>query len=228
MFSLQIVPRIRLIEHGKAFSQWTVTHGSVLALLRDAGMYYVSRLSRVIIDHALLRALIERWRPETQTFHFRIGEMTITLRDVALLAALRVDGEPVTCTTLRDYTRLCVQLLGQAPDHIQAGCVKLKWLRVTFMRDIASDAPQEVVERYTRAYILYLFGSVLFPDPSGNKVNLKWLLFLEDFRKCGQFAWGAAVLAHIYRELGKVSLMGHTDCCCFLALVQVYQNTLFT
>ena len=46
-------------------------------------------------DSALIAALVERWRRETNTFHLPVGEMTITLEDVALLLGLAIDGEPV-------------------------------------------------------------------------------------------------------------------------------------
>ena len=40
---------------------------------------------RVAIDGSLLSCLVDRWRPETHTFHFRWGEMAPTLEDVSLL-----------------------------------------------------------------------------------------------------------------------------------------------
>jgi hypothetical protein len=48
--------------------------------------------------NAALAALVDRWRPETHTFHLPAREMTITLEDVAMLFGLRIDGRAVTGT----------------------------------------------------------------------------------------------------------------------------------
>jgi Plant mobile domain len=34
------------------------------------------------LDKSLMTALVERWRPETSTFHLPVGELTVTLEDV--------------------------------------------------------------------------------------------------------------------------------------------------
>ncbi|CAN1189991.1 Serine/threonine-protein phosphatase 7 long form homolog, partial [Linum perenne] len=44
----------------------------------------------------LVTTLLERWRPETNTFHLIQGEATITLQDVEVLTGLPTRGLPVT------------------------------------------------------------------------------------------------------------------------------------
>jgi len=38
---------------------------------------------------------VDRWRPETHTFHFRWGEMAPTLEDVSLLLGLPLAGHAI-------------------------------------------------------------------------------------------------------------------------------------
>ncbi|KAL9678671.1 hypothetical protein QQ045_016520 [Rhodiola kirilowii] len=54
------------------------------------------QVCNVNIDPKLYTTLVERWRPETHTFHLNGGEATITLQDVALLTGLPIDGEPMS------------------------------------------------------------------------------------------------------------------------------------
>ena len=48
------------------------------------------------MDVGLITVLLERWHPETHTFHLPFNETTITLQDVSILTGLSVDGEAVT------------------------------------------------------------------------------------------------------------------------------------
>ncbi|KAF7820617.1 serine/threonine-protein phosphatase 7 long form-like protein [Senna tora] len=60
----------------------------IVPYLIQAGFYGVSRVGHFEYVRPLIRALVERRRPETHTFHFPQGECTITLQDVALQLAV--------------------------------------------------------------------------------------------------------------------------------------------
>jgi hypothetical protein len=49
------------------------------------------------MNEALLTGFIDRWRPETHTFHLPFGEITVTLKDVAMLTGLPIRSRPVVC-----------------------------------------------------------------------------------------------------------------------------------
>jgi len=61
--------------------------------------------SRFSYDFSLLAALVDRWRPETHTFHLPVGEMTPTLQDVALLLGLPLRGDAVGPTDVASNWR---------------------------------------------------------------------------------------------------------------------------
>ncbi|QHN76637.1 uncharacterized protein DS421_19g645630 [Arachis hypogaea] len=60
-------------------------HDRIVPYLERAGLYHLARLNArwFWLDEPLVSAFIERWRPETHTFHMPFGEYTITLQDVA-------------------------------------------------------------------------------------------------------------------------------------------------
>ena len=60
--------------------------------MQRLGLYQIAKLNDCPIDKTLITALVERWRPETNTFHLPVGEMTVTLEDVACLWGLPIDG----------------------------------------------------------------------------------------------------------------------------------------
>jgi hypothetical protein len=49
------------------------------------------------MDEALLTGLVDRWRLKTHTFHLPFHEITITLKDVAMLTGLPIRGRSLVC-----------------------------------------------------------------------------------------------------------------------------------
>ena len=58
------------------------------------------------------------------------------------------------------------------------------------------------------AYIYFLLGCGLFVDKTQTKVSTSYLTLCHDLERVPTLAWGAACLAHLYRELGKASRSG--------------------
>ncbi|KAG8482523.1 hypothetical protein CXB51_024173 [Gossypium anomalum] len=170
--------------------------------LWEAGFWYVAMIGRGCkLDPKLISALIERWRPETHTFHLPCRECTITLEDVRLQLGLPVDGDAVTGSIhSADWGVACYELLGAILDNINGGRIEMGWLRDTFPEPDDDSTELEKI-RYARAYILQIIGGYLMLDLSRNLVHLRWLLKLVDFRAAGEFSWGSAVLATLYREM---------------------------
>ncbi|KAL4286309.1 hypothetical protein AHAS_Ahas19G0073300 [Arachis hypogaea] len=63
--------------------------------LRSTRFYHVSRIGVIRGFYSLLAALVERWRLETHIFVLPVGEVTVTLEDIAHIFCLPIDGEPV-------------------------------------------------------------------------------------------------------------------------------------
>jgi hypothetical protein len=59
-------------------------------------------MTRFQYDYSLLGVLLDRWRPETHTFHFTVDEMTLILRDTSLLMGLPCAGEPLQAVDISD------------------------------------------------------------------------------------------------------------------------------
>ncbi|MFQ6661405.1 hypothetical protein Gotur_029582 [Gossypium turneri] len=100
--------------------------------LEQAGFGSAALIQTFDLRYDLLSALVERWRPETHTFHFPCGECTVTLEDVALQLGLPINGSPVTgVTSFTDLTALCYQLIGDSPNDDESNFTSLKftWLK---------------------------------------------------------------------------------------------------
>ncbi|CAN1731967.1 Protein MAIN-LIKE 2, partial [Linum perenne] len=146
------------------------------SILSDIGLDSLRDALKLTPDPELITALVERWRPETNTFHLYGGEATITLEDVHFITGLSVDGLPVTSPRLipSDVDELCAYVESQlgkkpAPSDVLSGRIKMTWLRSHFAyrEGAISDDDIQTIHQYCRAYIVDFFGSCIFADRSG-------------------------------------------------------------
>ena len=202
-------------------SQWRMDP-RIRPYVIHAGFYGIYRLGHIIIDWPLITCLVERWRPETHTFHVPVGEMTITLQDVAIILGLRIDRPAVTGTCMIDVAELCGELLGVTPpaDALRGLTISMRWL-CQQLSTPGPDADEVDLEQSARGFILVLMGSFLFLDKKGVHVHLCFLPLLLDLTQTSTYSWGGAVLTHTYRELCRASLDRRCDIGGFITLIQV-------
>ncbi|CAN1125197.1 Protein MAIN-LIKE 2, partial [Linum perenne] len=156
----------------------------------------------------LVTALLERWRPETNTFHLLQGEATITLEDVEVLTGLPTRGRPVSVGyDARAADVICQELLGATPPptRFTRHQVKISWVKEQFDH-LPAGASADVITCYARAYAWVLVGAVLLADRSGDLIPVHLLRLLCESGDAGSFSWGSAVLAWLYKAMGRAAL----------------------
>ena len=118
---------------------WPI-HNNFVAHLQAYGLDAFANLTssddHLRSDPALLTSLVDRWRPETHTFHFRFGELAPTLKDISM-TALAIRGEPLVSPRVSPSWALNISArLGMTmPDSQRSGGprgIPLSWLRDNF------------------------------------------------------------------------------------------------
>ena len=133
-----------------------------------SGFYGIYHMGHFMIDWPLITSLVERWRPETHTFHVPVGEMTITFQDVAIILGLHIHGQAVTKTCVFDVAELCQELLGSIPpvDALKGVAISIWWL-CDQLSTLAPSVDKVTLEQSVHGFILALMGSFLFMDKKG-------------------------------------------------------------
>ncbi|XP_025673508.2 serine/threonine-protein phosphatase 7 long form homolog [Arachis hypogaea] len=174
------------------------------AALEFTRFQHILRVGEMRGRSALLSALVERWRPETHTFHLPVGEVIVTLEDASYILGLPISGEAVTGRLDSSHQFLvakCIAYFGWEPgpqDHA-LGKFNIAWVRRC--RDTEPCDTQESVEWYVRAHIFCVLRTVVFPDKSTTSFNSKFLPLLWNFHRISAYSWEAASLPHLYRSL---------------------------
>uniref|UniRef100_A0ACD5WWJ2 Uncharacterized protein n=1 Tax=Avena sativa TaxID=4498 RepID=A0ACD5WWJ2_AVESA len=172
--------------------------------------------TRMAYDGSLLTCLVDRWRPETHTFHFRWVEMAPTLHDVSYLLGLPLAGVPIGPV---DAPKNWAQEMGQRFYGICEGAPeftyenhgpKFDWLQNYQLQrfgypDVLMTAPQ--ITRSLEAYLLWLLGKVMFTENHVSTISARYIRYAREITEATcqnditQWSWGSAVLAATYRGM---------------------------
>jgi hypothetical protein len=114
-----------------------------------------------MMDSAVLTALVDRWRPETHTFHLPCGEITVTLQDITMILGLSIDSAPVSGTVSPTRWRDSIAAaIGLWPPDVPADQkdrkttgVHSRWLTAHFNM-CSEDAEDGTVLRYAQSCVL--------------------------------------------------------------------------
>ena len=95
LLRLQEVPSVLTYHHRFISVPEGGLDPRIAAYIADTGLEGLLQVPNIDLDHALIMALVERWRPKMHSFHLPHSEMTITLQDMKVIMGVLVDGLPV-------------------------------------------------------------------------------------------------------------------------------------
>ena len=177
-------------------------------------------------DTGLILGFVERWHPETNTFHLPIGEMTISLDDVWSLLHLPITREFCSTENLEyeDSLKIMMTFLGvdwvvasSELNQSRGGHVRLSWLRDLYR----SCCDNKLWEFVAPAYLLHLLGCTIFANKSATYVRTHYLELVRDLPICRRYAWGVAALVYLYKQLGDASFANTKQLVEYPPLLQV-------
>jgi len=184
------------------------------------GLHDLIYIGYTNVPHALLMALYERWHTETNSFHLSIGEMSITLDDVACLLHIPIEGR------MLDHPKKVSQVTGAELMVVHLGvprtvavktckdeygaCIGYKTLKNLYedhlsaaTRLIDAQMTEHIHERDRRrtacvkCFLLYLVGCLLFDDKSNKHIEFIYLMTMKNYAMMGDYSWEGMTLAYL-------------------------------
>jgi len=206
LFQVCKVPIVKPINHGAKILSLRRPNDNAewfWGPFRDSGLQDLVYLGYVIVPHALLMTLCDRWHTETNTFHMPLGEMTLTLDDVTCLTHLPIEGRMLSHPKKMSRTKgaeLMVRHLGVSQADALKNCgeeyggyISYKTMReyyegyldtANILADLEDPGDPLELERVKTAcvkcYLLYLVGCLLFGDKSNKRIELVYLTTMEN------------------------------------------------
>ena len=175
-------------------------------------------------DRGLISSFVERWHRETSSFHLPVGEVSITLDNVASLLHLPIAGDlhAFQPQHIDEVVLMLVELLMVSLEVaiVETGQCRGSYVRLSWLRDRSRCQTQHWTTA-ARAYLLHLLGCTLFANKSATHVHVVFLDGLRDFTQTRRYAWGAAGLVHMYDHFNDASISTSRQVAGYIKLLQI-------
>jgi hypothetical protein len=133
-----------------------------MPLLYQANLLAIAEIvhhGKLVFNAMTITAMVDRWKPETHSFHLLCSEMMVTLEDVAMILGLPIRGCPVTgpVDSIGWCERVIVFISRELPLRVpgikgREARVHVSWLREEFC-ECPLDADESTVTMYARAWV---------------------------------------------------------------------------
>ncbi|XP_065865461.1 protein MAIN-LIKE 2-like isoform X2 [Euphorbia lathyris] len=125
------------------------------------------------LDTPLLTAFVERWQPDTNSFHMPFGEMTIQLHDVWQILRIPIDGPMVSESPPTDGLHaMCMMIFGVSQAELLLPTRRL-WggggVFVGAVQALLTEGRDDATR--ATAWMWLMLGSTLFVDKSGDRIR---------------------------------------------------------
>ncbi|XP_050232848.2 protein MAIN-LIKE 1-like [Mercurialis annua] len=177
-------------------------------LIAESGLGHLPDIMFSHLDIPLLSAFVERWQPDTNSFHLPFGEMTITLHDVWIILRIPVDGKVVSDKPGKQLLLAsCVEILGISMNDLLANSTKHYENGGVLIESIFRNCGRGLsAEVEAIAWMWLTLGCTLFVDKTGHRVKPACLWEVRDgVADAKDYSWGSATLAYLFRQLGIAS-----------------------
>ncbi|XP_050233138.2 protein MAIN-LIKE 1-like [Mercurialis annua] len=178
-------------RHGalRKLRQWNETASEEVKVLIDGTE--LSNLPYIMFDHLdipLLSAFVERWQPDTNSFHMPFGEMTITLHDVWHILRIPVGEAMISSQPNKAQLHAyCIQILGILPEDLVSKTTKHFSQGGVLIESIISLCRHGcTAEVEAIAWIWLTLSCTLFIDKSGHRIRPAtiWETWIYEYFPC--------------------------------------------
>lgn len=147
--------------------------------------------------------------------------MTITLHDIFYILRIPVSGMAMNHNLTKNeiVVGIANNLMLEVLD------VKKEWKggSISFSTVLSQCQLRDMsTESVAFGYMAYLLGATLFLGKTSDKFSPQLFALLSDLSVVGDYAWGSAALAYLYRQLGLASRVECRQLAGFLTVLEVY------